>query len=154
MDALSPNTSGRLTLLTVTSVVIDVTSFGVLFYLFVLVAGATLDGCPYQTPWTHVIHRLLHLFINNSALYGILLEIWGHPDKYKITITILMYPLVLLAAVALDAFRLERMTFRSMQVVSALKARSWLCPQSKSRCWTTKQPKWVSAAFRGRYRHR
>ena len=111
---------------TVNSVVIGVTSFGVLFYLFVLVAGATLDGCPYQVPWTHVIRYLPGLFVKNSALYGILFEIQGHPDKYKVTIRILMYPLVLLAAVVLDAFRFGRMTFRSLQVVSALKACSWL----------------------------
>ena len=35
---------------TIAFVVVGVTSFGVFFYLFIFVAGATSDGCPYQTP--------------------------------------------------------------------------------------------------------
>ncbi|KAF9780437.1 hypothetical protein BJ322DRAFT_1082849 [Thelephora terrestris] len=34
----------------VASVVIGVTSIGVLFYLFIVIAGATFENCPYQTP--------------------------------------------------------------------------------------------------------
>ena len=44
----------------VASVVVGVTSFGMLFYLFIIAAGVTSDGCPYQTPWANIIRRLLH----------------------------------------------------------------------------------------------
>ena len=39
---------------TVASVVLGVTSFGVLFYLFIVVAGAVFASCPYQTPGAHI----------------------------------------------------------------------------------------------------
>ena len=51
---------------TVASVVIGLTSFGVLFYLFVVVAGASSTSCPYQTPAANAIHHvsdLLHSFV-------------------------------------------------------------------------------------------
>ena len=110
---------------TVASVVIGVTSFGILFYLLIIVAGTTSDGCPYQTPWTNILRRLLHLFVKRSCLWKVLFDIWGYLGKCEITIAILMYPLVLLFAFAMDAFRLGRAAFRSL-VVSAHKARSWL----------------------------
>jgi len=107
----------------VASVIVGVTSFGVLFYLFIIVAGTTSDGCPYQTPWTHVTRHLLHLFVKHSTLCGALFGIRGRLAKYGITIAI--YPIVLLVAFAFDAFRVGRATFRSL-VVSAHKARNWL----------------------------
>jgi len=45
----------------VACVVVGVTSFGMLFYLFIIAAGVTSDGCPYQTPWANIIRHLLHL---------------------------------------------------------------------------------------------
>ena len=35
---------------TIASVVLGVTSFGLLFYLFILIAGTIWESCPYQTP--------------------------------------------------------------------------------------------------------
>ena len=109
----------------VASVVVGVTSFGVLFYLFIVIAGATSDGCPYQTPWTNIIRRLLHLFVEHSAIYRILFGVWSTLDKDGTTIMILAYPLALLLAFVIDACRLGRATFRSF-VASAHKACSWL----------------------------
>ena len=43
---------------TVASVVIGVTSFGVLIYLFIVVAGAASVSCPYQTPGAHILRRI------------------------------------------------------------------------------------------------
>ena len=40
---------------TVASVVIGVTSFGILFYLFIIVAGAAFLSCPYQTPGAQIL---------------------------------------------------------------------------------------------------
>jgi len=107
---------------TVASVLVGVTSFGILFYLFILIAGATSDGCPYQTPWTNVIRRLLHLFVKRSTLYGVLFDMWGHLTKSEIFIAILVCPLLLLAAFCVDVFLLGS---RSL-IVLAHKARSWL----------------------------
>ena len=119
----------------VASVVVGVTLFGVLFYLFIIVVGATSKSCPYHTPWTNITRRLLHLFVKHSLLYLRLSAICGHPDeqeisgptftKYGIPIAILLYLLLLPFIFAFDVFRLGQATFRSL-VVSAHKARSWL----------------------------
>ena len=45
---------------TVASVVVGVTSFGVLIYLFIIVAGAVYTSCPYQTPGAHILRRFLY----------------------------------------------------------------------------------------------
>ena len=46
--------------ITIASVVVGVTSFGVLFYLFIVIAGTASDSCPYQTPSAHILrHHLL-----------------------------------------------------------------------------------------------
>ena len=42
----------------VASVVIAVTSFGVVFYLFIIVAGTASESCPYQTPGSHILRHL------------------------------------------------------------------------------------------------
>ena len=44
--------------ITIASVVLGVTSFGVLFYIFIVVAGAVSEGCPYQTPGSQAIRYL------------------------------------------------------------------------------------------------
>ena len=36
---------------TIALVVLVITSFGLLFYICILVAGSVSDSCPYQTPW-------------------------------------------------------------------------------------------------------
>ena len=43
---------------TVASVVLGVTSFGIVLYLFVVVAGAASETCPYQTPGSHGLRYL------------------------------------------------------------------------------------------------
>ena len=40
---------------TIASVVLGITSFGLLFYLFVVVAGIATESCPYQTPATQFL---------------------------------------------------------------------------------------------------
>ena len=44
--------------ITVASVVVGVTSFGVLFYLFIAVVGAVFVSCPYQTPGAQMLRRI------------------------------------------------------------------------------------------------
>ena len=45
---------------TVASVVISVTSFGMIFYIFVVVAGTISVICPYQTPGARILRHILH----------------------------------------------------------------------------------------------
>ena len=42
----------------IASVVLAITSFGLLFYLFIIVAGATTKSCPYQTPGSQFLRYL------------------------------------------------------------------------------------------------
>ena len=43
---------------TIAWVVVGFTSFGVLFYLFIIIAGAVSESCPYQTPGSHLLRYL------------------------------------------------------------------------------------------------
>ena len=44
--------------ITVASIVIGVTSFGVIFYIFLIAAGAASESCPYQTPGSDALRYL------------------------------------------------------------------------------------------------
>ena len=44
--------------ITVASVVLGVTSFGVAFYFFVVAAGAASESCPYQTPGSRILRSI------------------------------------------------------------------------------------------------
>jgi len=109
---------------TVASVVVGVTLLGVLFYLFIVAAGATSESCPYQTPWTNVVRRAVDLshsayalFIERSNLHDVSVDWWSgiaRRSAVQITTRTLIYPRVLLTALAMDAFILGRATFRSL----------------------------------------
>ena len=76
----------------VASVVIGVTLLGVLFYLFIIIAGATSASCPYKTPGAHILHHTLHwvpliptalhsvfsTFVKGSICCGYLLLVLGY----------------------------------------------------------------------------
>ena len=47
---------------TVASVIIGVTLFGVLFYVFIVFAGAIFVNCPYQTPGANIIRHVPNIF--------------------------------------------------------------------------------------------
>ena len=51
-------------------VVVGVTSFGVLFYLFIVVAGATFESCPYQTPGAHTLRHIADIFRRALKVLG------------------------------------------------------------------------------------
>ena len=55
---------------TVALVVVGLTSFGVLFYLFIVVAGATFVSCPYQTPGAHTLRHITDIFQHISKVLG------------------------------------------------------------------------------------
>ena len=81
--------------ITVASVVVGATFFGILFYAFIAIAGAASESCPYQTPWTNIIRRLFYLLAKNSGLYWITCREWGGLDKRGIIVAILLYPIAL-----------------------------------------------------------
>jgi hypothetical protein len=43
--------------ITVASVVLTVTSFGLIVYIFIVIAGAASESCPYQTPGSHALRH-------------------------------------------------------------------------------------------------
>ena len=53
---------------TIASAVLGVTSFGVIFYLFIVIAGTVSESCPYQTPAARVLRRIFRHFL--SALHS------------------------------------------------------------------------------------
>jgi len=122
----------------VASVVLGVTSFGLLFYLFVVVAGVTSDSCPYQTPGANVIRRIPDLVrstytlfiecLRRTLLHSVTVSCWDDVlgDTVLDTIAaILLYPLLLPFIFAIDVFRIGRAIFRIL-VDLARRACSWL----------------------------
>jgi hypothetical protein len=53
---------------TIASVVLGVTSFGALSYVFIVIAATAFESCPYQTPGAHILRRhilpALHLILS------------------------------------------------------------------------------------------
>ena len=130
---------------TVAWVVLVVTSFGALSYLFIAIAGATSASCPYQTPGANVIRTAIHhirrvihhipelllsaytLFVEHSAIHSVSVACWRDIAKHTakdIIIATLFYPLALLITFAIDVFHLGRATFWIL-VDFARRARNW-----------------------------
>jgi len=113
---------------TVASVVIGVTSFGLLLYLFIVIAGSIFESCPYQMSGTSLIHGIVRyvvdlyrsayaLFVENSLLRQILLLSWHELYLLQGNVAVIhMAGLCLLTSLILfiiDVFRLGRATFLS-----------------------------------------
>ena len=54
--------------LTVASVIIGITCFGLAFYVFIVVAGTIADNCPFQTPASNIL-RSIHRLDNSRNRY-------------------------------------------------------------------------------------
>ena len=52
---------------TVASIIIGVTSFGVVFYIFLVAAGAASESCPYQTPGSHALRYFSRRFLSPAT---------------------------------------------------------------------------------------
>ena len=63
----------------VASVVLGVTSFGAFFYLFIIIAGASSENCPYQTPGSLAL-RYLGLKVAGTT-YSIPSAFWKVPKE-------------------------------------------------------------------------
>ena len=106
---------------TVASVVLSVTLFGLLFYLFIIAAGITSDSCPYQTPVIDVIRHSLRLlrsafalFAKHSNTYRTSVTWWSGISRLppaQIIRTTFAYPFTLLTALATDIIRIGRAAF-------------------------------------------
>jgi hypothetical protein len=56
--------------ITIASVVIGITSFGVLFYFLIVIAGVASESCPYQTPTSRILRYLaqqIHRTLSSTA---------------------------------------------------------------------------------------
>ena len=119
---------------TVASVVLGVNSFGLLFYLFIIVAGAVSNSCPYQTPGANVIRHVSGLVrsayalsVERSEVHSASITYWNSIAKgtAKDTFTsILLYPFALLIAFAINVFHLGRVIFQIL-ANSARRACRW-----------------------------
>ena len=114
---------------TIASVVLGVTSVGVIFYLSIVVAGTASESCPYQTPGAHILrHRLLPAlrstsskfsgFIITTYCYNLPIEWWGGLEQpwYSIwnVTTSLFFFLFLHIAPVIDVCRLGRAMLQSL----------------------------------------
>ena len=61
--------------MTVALVVLGITSFSVLFYLFIVIAGAVFASCPYQTPGAHILRHILDAL---RLIFCHILDIFRH----------------------------------------------------------------------------
>jgi len=71
---------------TVASVILGFTSFGILFYLFIVIAGLVSASCPYQTPGSRILQS------TTSALVSATLAVvstFGHAYGASITVEVL-----------------------------------------------------------------
>ena len=52
--------------ITIASVVLGVTSLGVIFYIFIIIAGTASNDCPYQTPFSRIFRYVPRLFFHHA----------------------------------------------------------------------------------------
>ena len=119
------------TSMTVASVVIGVTSFGLLLYLFILIVGTAWESCPYQTPGSyffrylgtavHSVVRPAVLSLGNSLKGSALVifstkvldrEVWSSWGDITLNL-VSLFPLVSIAF-ALDVYRLGRVSVKAL----------------------------------------
>ena len=107
---------------TVASVIVGVTSFGALFYLFIVVGGVASTSFPYQTPAAHILRHIPHIldvlrsvivpWIKTSICYATFTDILSEYKKGKFlssTIVLLCISPLLPSAFLADV--LDIMTF-------------------------------------------
>ena len=108
---------------TVASIILALTSFGFLFYLFIVVAGAASVSCPYQTPGAHILHYTYHHILPHilgtlhSAFHALYFSIRGSScciltihlwDKFNWAWAIVIFFPMLFIGLAMDAYYLGR----------------------------------------------
>ena len=108
--------------ITVASVVVGVTSLGFAFYVFIIVAGAVSDSCPYQTPVSRILHHLgpkVWSIIAPSVIYSVLNSVLQNALERS-----LVFKLVMVVEVTDDSHpwwsRRETVPFLGTLVLAAL----------------------------------
>jgi hypothetical protein len=116
---------------TIASVVIGVTSFGLLFYLFILVVGTAWESCPYQTPgstffrylWPR-IRRIVPAagnILKTLNVAELLTIMWKDTNWSSWSNVILFLPGLILgffASFAMDIYSLGRATVNRLSALS------------------------------------
>jgi hypothetical protein len=111
---------------TIASVVIGVTSFGALSYIFIVIAGTAFESCPYQTPGAHILrHHVLPALrsissnFKASTCYQVSTRWWEELEEPWYSISNFAYwPLFLFLVLPIllvfDVYRLGRTILRSL----------------------------------------
>ena len=112
---------------TTASVIIGVTSFGVLSYIFIVIAGTASESCPYQTPCSRVLRRhllptlrstsfKLSAFVKTSYCYRTPIEWWEELVQPWYSVSNIVWTLFaflcLHITLAIDLYRLGRAILR------------------------------------------
>ena len=128
--------------MTVASVVLGVTAFGLASYAFFIVAGTVSVSCPYQTPGAHLLRHILPLALStlrsassHSELIFVLTHWWYGLKTFRLSarsvvnesVFALLLPITLLVSLVIDACLLARAIVRVF-VTNALRGRG-LDPQ-------------------------
>jgi hypothetical protein len=144
--------------LTVAAVILGATSFGVVFYIFIVVAGAASESCPYQTPgariFRHVLLPALRLAISkfpilvsyisrNSRCCRLPIKWWSslvQPWYSMGNITnSFLYVLIIPIVPAFDAYLLGRAIVRSLAAFNRMIYRPFVGASSpQTHGWTQK----------------
>ena len=130
---------------TVASVVLGVTSFGVVFYVFVVIAGTASVSCPYQTPSAQILRHIQHILlpvlsklrlasssvIKKSTLVMVWRDILNGLECSRehvtvLLISILLSPIILFIDLATNTYLLMRGIVRAFDAVTCRVYR-WLC---------------------------
>ena len=105
---------------TIALVVLGVTSFGIIFYALIVIAGAASVSCPYQTPGAHILRHILPLVLgafrsacSNSIVISNLLEIFKERRCFRFFMIPLLSPLFL----AFDTYILARAMVRAVVAI-------------------------------------
>jgi len=113
---------------TVASVILGVTSLGVAFYIFVVVAGAATMSCPYQTPGARILRYIPTLVLSmlrsasSKSQFMFLFTMWWDDLKdfecsTRHIIHLLTDPLLFPLLLIIDVFLLVRAIFKAIAVV-------------------------------------
>ena len=130
----------------VASVVVGVTSFGVAFYAFIVVAGTVSESCPYQTPGARILRHILppiHPVFVSSNCYLFFVELYaksfspGADSSDKMTCILLFLPCMLIAA-ALDTYRLGLAIHRLLAALGKM-VYGWVTGTSHRPCTSDQQ---------------
>jgi hypothetical protein len=116
---------------TIATVVLSITSLGVLFYVFIVIAGTISENCPYQTPGARIFRPiLLHYilpaftkfsrFVRKCACYDTPREWWSVMERpwyslANVTNTLLYFTLWLFVAPIDDVYHLGRGALRLLK---------------------------------------